>query len=160
MPFPAALTRGSAALLEDQESLQGCSHPIPSHPCLPLSPRARACPVWCHSQRGCCSRMLLSHSFLYTLLIGVVWGRHWQGMVGHPSELILPGNLGCVLSQLHCSDGNISTDGLQALELKVPTRNLHPLSFNTWEPVTHHPPLTPSLWCLGDFPLLLLSPVW
>lgn len=73
MPFPAALSHGTAALLEDQESLQACSHLIMSLLGLvPLCPWP--VPWHAHSQRGCCGGMLLSHSFLCMLLIGVAVG--------------------------------------------------------------------------------------
>lgn len=154
MPFPAALTHRTVALLE---SLQGCSHLITSLLALvPSCPR----PVPC----GAAVKRLLWQSAIeprlslraarWVCALGLLWGHCWQAGVGHPDGLIL----GWVLSQLHHSGGSISTDGLQALEPEVPTRHLHALSFNTWEPVTHHPPLTASLRCLGELPSALAVP--
>lgn len=153
MPFPAALT-GQCLCWSQCKAV-----PISSRHCLPSSPRARSLSrvvpaverlLW---QSAIEPRLSLCAAH-WVCALGLLWGHCWQAGVGHPNGLIL----GWVLSQLHHSGGSISTDGLRALEPEVPTRHLHALSFNTWEPVTHHPPLTASLRCLGELPSALAVP--
>lgn len=133
MPFPADFTHGTVALLEGQESLQGCSHLITS--LLALSPRVHGLSRVCPQSERLLWQNALESQLLCMLLIMVALGALMAGH-GWPSQWDDPaGNLDWVLSQLHCSGGSLSSDRLQVLEPKVPTRHLHSLSFNT-----RHPP--------------------
>lgn len=79
MPFSAALTHGTVALLEGQESLQGCSHLIMS--LLALSPRAHGLSRVClQSERLLWQNAIESQLSLHAACCGCsggIDGRSW-----------------------------------------------------------------------------------